>query len=290
MIAKRVTNPYEDADAFISFTGRKGSSKSTSSSAFAEGVAEDIATLRNKNEDPEKFFNIDHVRSISEKGAIELLSSGVLKNENSVFLLDDTGTQWGARNFQSLINKYLNSILQICRVYRCVLIANFIMANHVDIQARQMTDFRAQMLYKNTRNEQALFKFFYVEQGENGKEYKKYLRWHGKRITSCVIGRPSVKFEIAYKKMRKENTDQFIEDAQVKLSEDMARRDGTAPDGRSRDYGTHPKIMEIREAVRKDPSLGEMNHTSIADELQTTRYWVGLALGRKKKTIGRNTK
>lgn len=285
MIAKRVTNPFEDSDAFISFTGRKGSSKSTSSSAFCEGLGEDIALLRNKGEDPEKFFNIDHVRSISERGAIELLSSGILKNENSVFLLDDAGTQWGARNFQTLINKYLNSILQICRVYRCVLVANFIMANHVDIQARQMTDFRAQMLYKNTRNQQAVFKFYYIEQGENGREYKKFLRWHGKRITRCVIERPSPKFEAQYKKMRRENTNQFIDDARDKLLDDLARQEGTREDGRSRDYNSHPKVLEVLEELRSHPekdirkSDGSRNYTAIAKKLKTTRYWVELALG-----------
>ncbi len=283
MIAKRVTNPYEDSDAFISFTGRKGSSKSTSSAAFCEGLAEDIAKLRNKGENPEKFFNITHVRSITESGAIELLSSGALKQENSVFLLDDTGTQWGARNFQSQINKYLNSILQICRVYKCVLVANFIMANHVDIQARQMTDYRAQMLYKNVRANQAVFKFFYLEQGENGKEYKKYLKWHGKRITKWVIGRPSEKFEAQYKKMRRENTDEFISDASARLVElqDGKKSGNVENDGRLRDYTTHPKVTSIQAkvwAIREDQNRSpkEKTDTAIARELGTTRYWVGM--------------
>lgn len=283
MIAKRVTNPFEDADAFISFTGRKGSSKSTSSAAFCEGLADDIARLRNKGESPEKFFNIDHVRSISERGAIELLSSGALKNENSVFLLDDTGTQWGARNFQSAINKHLNSILQICRVYKCVLVANFIMANHIDVQARQMTDFRAEMLYKNVKENYAVFKFYYLEQGQKrgqSHEYKKYLKWHGKRVTKWVIGRPSAKFESQYKKMRKENTDEFIENAAKDLQQILDDEKGDKVDHRVKDYKTHPKVLEIMEGVwriREDPnrSKREKTDTAIANELGTTRYWVG---------------
>jgi hypothetical protein len=150
MVANRVCNPKEESDAFIQFTGRKGSSKSTSSIAFCEGLADDIARIRGKGEPPSKFFNINHIRSISETGAIDLLSSGALKEENSIFLLDDTGTQWGARNFQHIINKSLNSILQISRIYRGVLVANFIMRNHIDVQARGMSDYRAEMQYKNT--------------------------------------------------------------------------------------------------------------------------------------------
>jgi len=39
MIALRVTNPYEDSDAFISVTGRKGSGKTTASLALCEDIA-----------------------------------------------------------------------------------------------------------------------------------------------------------------------------------------------------------------------------------------------------------
>lgn len=282
MIAKRVTNPMEDADAFISFTGRKGSSKSTSSMAFCEGLAEDIAMLRGKSEKPDKFFNIDHIRSITETGAIELLSSGALRKENSVFLLDDTGTQWGARNFQSAINKHLNSILQICRVYRCVLVANFIMANHVDVQARQMTDYRAQMEYKNVLTGQAVFKFFYLEQGDNGKEYKKFLQWHGKRITKWVIERPSQALENQYKEIRRKNTDAFIEDAAEKLT-DIQNNVSKGKKEKQNDPVIYsqdkPEIAAIRDDViriRNDPNLPkrEKTDTAIARKLKTTRYWV----------------
>lgn len=279
MIAKRVTNPYEDADAFISFTGRKGSSKSTTSSAFCEGVANDIAYLRGKAEDPEKFFNIDHVRSITEEGALELLSSGALKRENSVFLLDDTGTQWGARNFQSPVNKLLNSILQICRVYKCVLVANFIMKNHVDLQARQMTDFRAQMLWKNTYTKQAFYKFYYVEQGDNGKEYTKFLRWHGKRISRFVSGLPSPEFEAAYKKMRRENTDGYIDDAQEKLKAGFQKMTGEHKERKSK-YPSGDEIQDAVLAIQRDPELTkkEKSQSAIAKKLGTTREKVMMVM------------
>lgn len=287
LIANRVCNQYEEQDAFISFTGRKGSGKSTASSAFCEGIAEDIALLRGKNEKPEKFFNIEHVRSISERGAIELLSSGALKHENSVFLLDDTGTQWGARNFQSPINKHLNAILQICRVYKCVLVANFIMNNHVDLQARQMTDFRAHMLWKNTHTQQGVFKIYYIEQGldMNGKskEYKKFLTWKGKRLTKVVIGKPSPAFEKAYKEMRRANTDEFIEEAQRKLENDFGTNSQSAENDEKNysknGYSNHPNVLAIRDDViriRNDPNRTkkEKTDTAIARELDTTRYWV----------------
>ena len=283
MIANRVCNPYEESDAFISFTGRKGSSKTTSSTAFCENLAVDIAHMRGKGEPPEKFFNIDHVRSITETGAIELLSSGILKNENFIFLLDDTGTQWSARNFQSQINKLLNSILQICRVYKCVIVANFIMANHVDVQARQMTDFRAVMQFKNTRNQQAIFKFFYIEQGENGKEYKKFLTWHKKRIVRWVIGRPSPELESQIKSIRRGNTDEFIANAEVMMAEIMDKKE-RQKEGKTgkRNFKSNPEYDILRAKVvdmQQDPTLTKRQKTAtaIAKHLKTTRYKVEMA-------------
>jgi hypothetical protein len=289
MIALRVTNPYEDADAFISFTGRKGSSKTTSSSALCEGIAEDVAKIRGKGEDPHKFFNINHVRSITELGALELLSSGMLQEENSIFLLDDTGTQWGARNFQSPINKTLNSILQICRIYRCVIVANFILQTHIDIQARGMADFRAEMQFKNTKDQQAIFKFYYLEQGvRRGKpqEYKKYLTWHGKRIKQWVIGKPSPDFEAQMKIVRKDNTDEFVAAAKKRVQEIMGlggedAEAGAAPvkkDKRIRDYKRHPKVLEVLTGGGELMRTEGLTNTEIARRLDTTKYWVDKAL------------
>lgn len=279
MIASRVTNPHEESDAFISFTGRKGSSKSTSSIAFCEGLADDIAMLRNKGEEPTQFFNINHVKSITERGAVDILTSGILKQKNSIILLDDTGTQWGSRQFQSIINKTLNSIVQICRVYQCVLVANFIMAGMVDLQARQLQDYRAQMLYKDVSTGQAFFKFFYIEQGDHG-EYKKYLTWRGMRIKTWIIEKPSEELYAEYKKMRHENTDQYIEDAQKKLEEKY----NPAPkvDHRYTNYATHPVVIKNRDKVMALTDAGKKVER-IVRETGLTRYWIQRIQALKKE-------
>jgi hypothetical protein len=287
MIALRVTNKYEDSDAFISFTGRKGSGKTTASVAFCEDLGAEIAKKRGKGESPEKFFNLDHIKSVTETGALELLSSGALKTENAVFLLDDTGTQWGARNWNSPVNKTLNSILQICRIYKCVIVANFILQTHIDIQARGMADYRAQMLYKDTKRNQAFFKFFYLEQGEfkgKPKEYKKFMTWHGKRITKWVIGRPSPELESAVKAIRRENTDVYIEDAAEKIREVLDKVKGidNKPEKGSKNFQNTPAFETLKmsvERIRNNPEIADKQKTStaIARKLKTTRYRVELA-------------
>lgn len=289
MIAKRVTNPFEDSDAFISFTGRKGSGKTTASVAFCEDLAKMIAMCRKKGEPQEKFFTVDHIKSVTETGALELLSSGALKTENAVFLLDDTGTQWGARNWNSPINKTLNAILQICRIYKCVIVANFILQTHIDIQARGMADYRAQMLYKDTKRGQSFFKFYYLEQGEykgKPKEYKKFMMWHGKRITKWVIEKPSPELDATVKRIRRANTDVYIEDAAAKvqevLSKEKERRNGDGPAKIKKTFKETQDFSSLKEKVNRimnNPELPDKQKTptAIARKLKTTRYRVEMA-------------
>jgi hypothetical protein len=282
MIAQRVCNTHEDSDAFITFVGRKGSGKSTSSVAFAEGLANDIARARNKGEDPSIFFNIDHIKTITSLGAVDILTSGILKQENSILLLDDTGTQWGARNFASQVNKTLNSVLQIMRVYRGVLIANFIAQNHVDLLARQMQDYRAEMQWKDTTTGQAFFKFYFIEQGTdrkgNSKEYKKFLTWHLKRITTWVIEKPSPEINKAYQDMRRANTDKFIEDARNQLGEKLDPN-FVKVDKRVRDYTQEQEYLDNKETIKtmlgNRESVSEICHETGIGRYKMDRY-IGL--------------
>lgn len=276
MIAQRVTNRFEESDAFITCTGRKGGGKSTSSMALCEGMAEDIAYLRGYEHDPEYYFNIDHIRTITKTGAIELLTSGILKKQNAIVLLDDAGTQWSNRNFATMINKYLNQIVQIMRIYQGILVANFIMKDHIDKQAREMVDFRIQMLYKNTRAGQAFFKCKYIEQGENG-EYTKYLTWHKKRIKKFVIGRPSDQLYTQYRIMRGENTDIFIEEAQKEVKVKVMKiDDGNGKKKDDLDLTLAWKVINLY----KDPDTPRNkydlpNENYISKRTGASRHWVG---------------
>lgn len=275
MIASRVTNRYEESDAFITFTGRKGSSKSTSSLAFCEGLSEDIAYIRGNGAKPEDYFNIDHVRTISKTGAIELLTSGILKKQNAIILLDDAGTQWSNRNFATMINKYLNQIVQIMRIYQGVLVANFIMKDHIDKQAREMVDYRIQMLWKNTRVNQAVFKCKYIEQGENG-EYTKYLTWNKKRIKRFVIGKPSKELYAQYKIMRGENTDTFIEEAQKEVRVRVMKIDDPDSKKDKVDYDTAWKVVELYlDPLTPRNKYDLPNENFISKKACTTRHLVG---------------
>ena len=250
VFAKRVTNPYESADVFAATFGRKGMGKSTMGLALCESTARYISYLRGKNEDPEQFFTIDHVVSVSKEGAINLLTSGILKKENSVILLDDVSTQWNSRAAMSWINRALNDILTISRVFRCVIIANCVQSSHLDKVARELTDYQIHMVSKNTYTGQSICKAYYCEIGSNGDMYRKFLTFHGNRVKYWVCERPSKEIESQYRDIRMKNTVTAID----QLYEKMIERNGTGEpktDGRIKDYTQSPEYEKHGETIRE---------------------------------------
>jgi hypothetical protein len=274
VVAKRVTNSHEVADCFITCYGRKGAGKSTLSVALCEDIAKCVSSIRGRGEPPTKFFNIDHIVSVTKEGAIKLLTSGILKQKNSILLLDDVSLQWNSRNFATWINKSLNDILTIARVFSCVVVANCVQASHLDVVARQMCDYKIMMVSKNTRTGQSVFKVYFTEAGTDGTEYKRFLTWHGKRVKYWIGGRPSTELESAYTKMRQENTIEHIENSYKKMNEKLGIDDGEPkPDGRVRVYEKMPMVVKHRDRVRAMFNKG-MKINAISREVGITRYWV----------------
>lgn len=289
VFANRVCNTFEDQDAFIVFSGRKGSGKSTSGLSLAEDIAECISFIRHQNyidsngktgdpvrKPPTEFFNIDHVVSVTKEGAIRLLTSGILQKENAVIILDDVSLQWNSRNFQTWINKALNDILTIARVFKCIIIANCVQTTHIDKIARELTDYRIVMMRKSTVTKQALFRCYYVEIGPDSQEYKHFITWKGKRIKTWVIGLPSRQIMKAYQTMRRENTVTHIDTTLDKVTEKL---DGlkNKKDGRVKDEN-HPDIKNNIDYVVDARLNKHMSMNKIMEARGITKYIIGRCL------------
>ena len=275
VLASRVTSPYEEADCFVIVQGRKGKGKSTLSLALCEDTAEIIAYLRGKGEDPKQFFNINHVTTIDKEGAIRLLTSGILKKKNAVVLLDDVSVQWNSRNFMSWVNKALNDIIMIARVYQCVVVCNAVSAKYIDSVARDTTDYRIRILRKNTNTKQTIFRCLYYEIGEEGKEYRHHLTWHGMRIRQWVGGLPSEELMTGYKAMRQAMTDQHVDGTYTKVKEklDGVVREKKPKAGSEEYYRKHPQVVENYESVKTLKNQGKRTSV-ISRETGLPRYWV----------------
>lgn len=273
MLAKRVCNPYEEADAFIVMTGRKGSGKSTASLAIAEDTARCIAALRCQGEDPEKFFNIEHVVTVTKEGTIRLLTSGILQKRNGVIILDDVSLQWNSRDSMSWINKALNDILMVARVYQCVIISNTVQSGYLDKVARELSDFRIRVMSKSTFNKQSFLRCYYWETSETGDAYRHHLTWHGHRIKTWVCGLPSEKIIKQYHDMRVANTDEHLKATYSKVK---IKLDGAEPVKKKTKEQTFQD--EHMEAVRRDFISGKYSISKLARKYGTSRTQIGYCI------------
>ena len=277
VLASRICNKKEDADAFVTVTGRKGSGKSTASLALCEDVAECVSYIRGKKENPDQFFNINHVVTITKEGALKLLTSGILQRENSVVLLDDSGAaMWNARQFASWFNQALNSILMIARVYRCLIVCNSILLTHIDKSGREMTDYRIRMLRKSTITKQALFRCYYYDISDDGAEYRHHLTWHGHRIRAWVIGLPSDKLRKQYEEMRRMATDEHVEKTYSEMEERMNPKKNKRGEFII-EYGD-----EVRAEYEKNPNV-----RALSRKYGVSEHLIGKCLGDTVITRGR---
>jgi energy-coupling factor transporter ATP-binding protein EcfA2 len=208
MIARRVSDPYREMDALILILGRKGSGKSTLSIYLAQWISYHLSKLLGGK--PTDYFTIKNVRSVDPSGTMEMLTSDLMTMENQILILDDASISWNSRDFAKQESKGLNAVLTICRVYKIVLIVNTPAGFMLDKVPRTMADYIIHIIGANTYTKQTLFKCFFYEVGETGKEYRKYLTWHGKRIKYWISYLPSLRLLNKYKKLRKERTDIHI--------------------------------------------------------------------------------
>jgi hypothetical protein len=282
ILSMKVCDTHQDADACVGWFGKKGSGKSTGSLALAEDCARNIAYIRGKGEDPKEFFDVrTHCVSVTKLGAISLLTSGAMKKYNSVFILDDVkrlvsllillcgSAQWNSRNAMSWINKALNDVLTIARIYKCIIILNCVMSDSVDKVVRQLLDYKIQMVSKNTFTKQSIFKAYICEAGADGTIYNKFLTWHRMRIKYWVGGLPTPESEKIYKEMRLNNTTEAIEESYQKLLEKTGQKD--KPDGRLKDYRQSDEFVKHGDLIRQMTKENEPTE-KIVRKTGLTRY------------------
>lgn len=108
--AETVTNAYNQDISFL-LVGKKGQGKSWAQLSIAYHTARHLADiLGGKWND---YFSMDNVAIIDPIRAVDVISNA---QRHNVYIYDDIGVGWNARNFSRDENKQKNDIFQINRV------------------------------------------------------------------------------------------------------------------------------------------------------------------------------
>lgn len=131
-IAKRITGSHNQ-DFRVIVTGSFGKGKSTFCLYLGYRIAEEVA--KRIGGSWQDYFNRSTIAIADEDEIKQLFLS--LKN-HCVYLLDDVGKAWGARNFMSELNRLFNDIFQLMRTARTCLIVSIASTFLVDKVPRQL--------------------------------------------------------------------------------------------------------------------------------------------------------
>ncbi len=160
--------------------------------------------------DLDKNFSIDKV-VFGLKGLMNLINSGEDFPPGTVFLWDEFQIDASNRNWQSLTNKLLNSLLSTFRHKNFILLINAPYGDFIDSQSRKLMHAEFEVKGINFDTEQTKIKPMCLQyNGQKGKFYRKYLRVKNSKgvcpVKTWRINKPPLWLTEPYEKMKTDFT------------------------------------------------------------------------------------
>lgn len=138
-IAERITSPHNQ-DFRMIVVGAFGKGKSMYALYMGYRVAEEVAKI--KGGAWQDYFSTSNIGIVTEENILGIIKT--IKKYN-VYILDDVGRSWGARNFMDRLNKFLNDIFQLMRTDNTFIIITIASTFLVDKVPRNLVNALAEL-------------------------------------------------------------------------------------------------------------------------------------------------
>lgn len=197
--ADTVCGPFNQ-DISMLLVGKKGTGKSLASLSLARLTASEIAKRRGGTW--HDYFSMKNVAIIDPERASDLI---INQEMHQVYLYDDIGLGWNARNFASTENKDKNDIFQINRVDRTCQIFSVPNQFLLDKVPRSLVSHYAEMdrTKRGFKSGFSLMKFFEpVTLFREGKQIQPYVSTKGQKFVQIVIPSPPMDLVTEYNRER----------------------------------------------------------------------------------------
>ena len=213
-IAEKLTSGKNE-NVLILMIGRQGRGKSYSAMSLACHVALEMADILKLP--PSFFFNINHMSIIMESELINVVEN--LKRYG-IYILDDIGTAFGARNFNKKSNKALGNLIQTMRVLNNLMILTVPNAGYIDKIGRESVYYKIVMQppLKNLKYSDygiTAGKIYKIEPNHIGGKSgvrEIYHRENGKKYTHIIFGYPPKPLAEEYDRRRLSITEGIMKD------------------------------------------------------------------------------
>lgn len=174
-----------------------------------------VASMLDKNFTPDRIV-------FGLKGLMQLINSGENYPAGSAFLWDEFQIEGGNRNWQSLTNKLLNSLLSTFRHKNFILLINAPYGDFIDSQSRKLLHAEWEVTGIDYDNEKTILKPMVIQYNSRRRQfYYKYMRVYTKKgvcpITKWKISKPAKWLVEEYERMKTEFTTQLNKSIEKQL-------------------------------------------------------------------------
>lgn len=198
MIAKKIASPYKQHVTMMT-VGRTGSGKSYAMLNLCEQLAIKLAKLLGG--EPEDYFTIDNVAIITKEDLIRVVKSF---KKYGIYLLDDIGVGWNARDYKKEGNIIMNDIIQTFRPNSNFLGMSLPDSFLIDKVPRSLVHYFMEMDTTYFEKEITIGKLFKViRKPRTGDTYFEY-PLNGAKYVRYSFGMPSLELRQEYDKRRDE--------------------------------------------------------------------------------------
>jgi hypothetical protein len=269
LFGSRITSRHNQ-NAILNIVGKQGMGKSNAALYIATETAKWIA--KHKGGKPEDYFTIDNC-AIMELDTIIPIVKNVDKLRYNIFILDDIGASYGARDYQNVVNKAFNKIIQTFRDSNTLVILTMPDDFLIDKVPRKLAHFQIEMTTQIFHMNVSIGKLSEVKEIYKAhKTIYPFVHDNGVKYTRCMFKLVEGPLHEEYNRRRTEIRKRMtadclntVEEATNQISEGKVK--------------AIPKYQQISEEVKqirlRDPTLSQRK---IAGKLGCDVGTVGKAL------------
>jgi len=198
LFGDRISSAHNQ-NAILIITGPMGMGKSNGAVNIATTTADYLAAkLGGERKD---YFNIEDNVAIMKIGDIADIMRKLKKY--NIYILDDIGASYGARDFNDKVNKNFNKVIQTFRDTNTLLILTTPNQGLIDKVAREISHYQIEMIQAIHHKGISIGKLSEIKKLYTGKTIYPFIVRDGVKYSRCVFRRMEPEMALAYEAKRK---------------------------------------------------------------------------------------
>lgn len=269
LFGSKITSRHNQ-NCILNIVGKQGMGKSNAALYIATETAKWIA--QKKGGKPEDYFTIDNC-AIMELDTIIPIIKNIDRKRYNIFILDDIGASYGARDYQNVVNKAFNKIIQTFRDSNTLVILTMPDDFLIDKVPRKLAHYQVEMTTQVFHKNVSIGKLSEVKEIYKAhKTIYPFVCENGVKYTRCMFRLVNGPLHEEYNRRRVEIRQRMTQDC----IDTVAEASNKITEGKIKQV---PKYQAIAEEVQQIKiSNPKISQRKIAEKIGCDVGTVGKAL------------